>query len=431
MNRNTILGTLGVSLLLVLIWLVSQEEAGSINSIKNNNSVPNKFIPNKIIVSQTDMATKTSQIVSANNSLGFNLFSQIQSQQPIENIMISPSSIAIALAMTRNGATGETLKEMTEVLQFPQLEAKTIDASYLKLIETLKTADSDVQLAIANSLWVNQNIALKAEFKQNAEKFYQAEVANLNFANSMAKNIINQWVAQNTANKIPGIVDSTSPEDALYLINAIYFKGSWTNKFDPNSTTEQSFQIDPNVSRPKMMMSQTGDYRYYANEDFQAVRLPYGKQEELSMYIFLPRESNNLEQFNQQLTLENWQEWLSHMRSQQGNVTIPRFKLEYETNLKNILASLGMKKMFDPSQAEFSPMTDTPVAIDEVKHKTLIEVNEEGTEAAGVTSIGIRITSAAPEEQPFIMNVNRPFFFAIRDDVTETILFMGNIVEPG
>ena len=426
MNRNTILGTLGVSLLLILIWLVSQEEAGSINPNKNNNSVPDK-----LIVSQTDMATKTNQIVSANNSFGFNLFSQIQSQQPTENIMISPSSIAIALAMTRNGATGETLKEMTEVLQFPQLEARTIDASYLKLIETLKTADSDVQLAIANSLWVNQNIALNTEYKENAQNFYQAEVANLNFANSTAKNIINKWVAQNTANKIPGIVDSTSPEDALYLINAIYFKGSWTNKFDPNSTTEQSFQINPNVSIPKMMMSQMGNYRYYANERFQAVRLPYGNKEELSMYIFLPRESSNLEQFNQQLTLENWQEWLSHMRSQKGNITIPRFKLEYETELKNILATLGMNKMFDASQADFSPMTDTPVAIDEVKHKTLIEVNEEGTEAAGVTSIGIRITSAAPEEQPFIMNVNRPFFFAIRDDVTETILFMGNIVEPG
>ncbi|WP_019504657.1 serpin family protein [Pleurocapsa sp. PCC 7319] len=427
MNRNTILGTLGVSLLLILIWLVSQEEAGSLHSTKNNNN----FAPSKLIVSQTDMATKTNQIVSANNSFGFNLFSQIQTRQPTENVMISPSSIALALAMTRNGTSGETLREMTEVLQFNQLETKTIDASYSKLIETLKTADSDVQLAIANSLWVNQNIALKKEFIDNAKNFYQAEVANLNFANSTAKNTINKWVAQNTANKIPGIIDSTSPQDALYLINAIYFKGSWTNKFDPNSTTEQSFQINPNVSIPKMMMSQTGNYRYYANEQFQAVRLPYGKKEELSMYIFLPRETNNLEQFNQQLTLDNWQEWLSQMRSQQGNITIPRFKLEYETELKNILASLGLKKMFDPSQAEFSPLTDTPVAVDEVKHKTLIEVNEEGTEAAGVTSIGIRITSATPEAQPFTMNVNRPFFFAIRDDVTETVLFMGNIVEPG
>ncbi len=164
--------------------------------------------------------------------------------------------------------------------------------------------------------------------------FYQAEVTNLNFVNSKAKNTINNWVAQNTANKIPTIVDSISPEDALYLINAIYFKGIWTNKFDPNSTTEQPFYTEPNTSQPKKMMSQTGDYRYYGNEQFQALRLPYGKKKELSMYIFLPRETSNLEQFNQQLTNANWQEWLSQMRSQQGNITIPRLSWNMKLNYR-------------------------------------------------------------------------------------------------
>lgn len=425
MNRNIILGTLGVSVLLILIAIVSQEEAGSFNHIQHNST------PDKLVATETTKETKMSQLIDAHNRFGFNLFTQIHSQKPSKNIVISPSSIAIALAMTRNGTSGATLEEMREVLELNQLEATTIDASYLKLIETLKTADSDVQLAIANSLWVNQNIALKDRFIDNAKNFYQAEVTNLNFVNSTAKNTINNWVAQNTANKIPEIVDSISPEDALYLINAIYFKGSWTNKFDPNSTTEQPFYTEPNTSQPKKMMSQTGDYRYYANEQFQAVRLPYGKKKQLSMYIFLPRETSNLEQFNQQLTDDNWQEWLSQMRSQQGNITIPRFKLEYETGLKDVLAALGMNMIFDRSLANFSQMTDTSVAVDTVKHKTFIEVNEEGTEAAGVTSTGIRITSAMPQDQPFTMNVNRPFFFAIRDDANKTILFMGNIVEPG
>ncbi len=424
MNRNTILGTLGVGVLLILMGIVSQEEAGSLSKIQHNST------SDKLVATKTNTEIKMSQLIDAHNRFGFNLFTRIQSQKSSQNIVISPSSIAIALAMTRNGTSSETLREMTEVLQLNQLEATTVDASYLKLIETLKTADSDVRLTIANSLWVNQNIALKDRFIDNAKNFYQAEVTNLNFVNSKAKNTINNWVAQNTANKIPTIVDSTSPEDALYLINAIYFKGIWTNKFDPNSTTEQPFYTEPNTSKPKKMMSQTGDYRYYGNERFQAVRLPYGKKEELSMYIFLPRETSNLEQFNQQLTNGNWQEWLSQMRSQQGNITIPRFKLEYETELKNVLAALGMNMIFDRSLADFSQMTDTSVAVDTVKHKTFIEVNEEGTEAAGVTSTGIRITSAAPQDRPFTMNVNRPFFFAIRDDVSESILFMGNIVEP-
>ena len=177
------------------------------------------------------------------------------------------------------------------------------------------------------------------------------------------------------------------------------------------------------------MMSQTGDYRYYANEQFQAVRLPYGKGD-MSMYIFLPQPDVSLEQFNQQLNIENWQEWLTQMRSQSGNILLPKFKLEYTSELQDILSALGMQQIFDRDRADFSAMTDSPVAIDTVKHKAVIEVDEEGTEAAGVTSIGIRITSAMPDNQSFDLNINRPFFFAIQDDITESILFMGNVVEP-
>jgi serine protease inhibitor len=426
MKRNIVLRILGVSLLLGLITIILQEKTSFGKQIQLNSLLP------KLLAAETTTTTKISQLVAANNRFGFNLFRQLHStQSPTKNLVISPKSIAIALAMTRNGTSNSTLEEMTNVLEFKQLKAKTIDASYAKLLTTLKTADSDVQLAISNSLWVNQNVTLKQQFVNNSQKFYQAEITNLDFANPTAKNVINKWVEQKTVNKIPQIIDSTSPEDALYLINAIYFKGNWTKQFDPNLTTQQSFYLQPNVPKPQAMMNQTGDYRYYANEQFQAIRIPYGKNAELGMYIFLPRETSNIQQFNQQLNIDNWQEWLSQMRSRQGTITLPRFKLEYETQLNDVLISLGMKKIFTPSQADFSQMTDTSVALDSVKHKTVIEVNEEGTEATGVTSIGIRITSAIPKEpKPFTMNINRPFFFAIRDDVTETILFMGNVTDP-
>ena len=425
MNRNSLLGTVGVGILLILMGLVSHQEVSYSNSARLDSK------SHSPIANQITTETQMSQLADASNRFGFNLFTQIYDrQQSDENLVISPSSIAIALGMVRKGIAGATREEVTTALALDRLDSATIDASYLKLTETLKTADPNVELAIANSLWVNQSITLKEQFLSSVEEFYQAQVSNLDFANSQAENIINNWVAENTANKITQIVDSISVEDALYLLNAIYFKGSWSQKFDADATTQKPFYSKPNLPQDLAMMSQTGDYRYYENDRFQAVRLPYGEKEELGMYIFLPQETNNLETFNQQLSVDNWQEWLSQMRSRRGNITIPRFKLEYETDLREFLSDLGINQIFNPSQADFSTMTDDSVAVDTVKHKTFIEVNEEGTEAAAVTSIGIRITSVEPENMPYNMNVNRPFFFAIRDDVTETILFMGNVVEP-
>jgi len=437
MNRNTILGTLAMVLLLILAGIVSQEEASSINSVKERqspyslSSVEDQATSAKFTANAVTKDINMSQLVNAQNDFGFDLFEQIQLQQASQpkNILISPNSVAIALAMIRNGTKGNTLAEINTVLGLDQLTQGNVDQSYGKLIETLKTADADLELAIANSLWVNQNIALKEQFVNNAQDFYQGEVSNLDFANPSVTQTINQWVANKTAQQIREIVDSVSPEDALYLINAVYFKGSWTNKFDVDATTQQPFYRSPDQEKLVEMMSQTGDYRYSTNEQFQAIRLPYGEKAELGMYIFLPQASISLEQFNQQLNLANWREWLSLMRSQPGNIALPKFKLEDEIQLEDLLSSLGMPLVFNPNQADFSAMTDTSVAINTIKHKTAIEVNEEGTEASGVTSIGVRITSAMPEDQPFQMNVNRPFFFAIRDDITETILFMGNVVD--
>ena len=404
----------------ILVGLVSQTPA-SISFSGNSAMSDSKLIASEVGISQ---------LVEANNRFSFNLFSQLLARtSPPQNIFISPQSIAIAFTTIRNGTEGETLAEIDRTLEL-ELDAAKIDSGYRKLIEILTTADPSIKLAIANSLWVNQNIELKDEFIDRAQDFYRSKVTNLDFADPSAPQTIDRWVASNTAYKILEIVDSVSPENVLYLINAIYFQGDWANKFDPSQTTEQPFFSNSQTSTVAMM-SQTGEYRYYANEQFQAVRLPYGEQKEIGMYIFLPQTNSSLEQLNQQLNIDNWQEWLSQMRSQRGNISLPKFKLEYDTELKDVLSVLGMQRVFNPTQANFSAMTDTSMAIDTVKHKAVIEVDEKGTEAAGVTSIGIRITSAMPENQPFNFTVDRPFFFAIEDDITETILFMGNVVEPG
>lgn len=422
MNRNIIWGTFAVGLLLVLATLVAQSEAEPRSRDQLSSPAP------RLIVTKAEV--KLNQLVDANNRFGFNLFAQLRLQQAsASNIIISPQSIAIALGITRNGTTGATQAEISKTLGLEQFDSKTLAASYRQLIKTLKTPDANIELAIANSLWVNQDISLKAPFLSTTENFYQGSVRKLNFADPSAKDTLNQWVASNTLHKIPEIIDATSAEDVLYLINAIYFKGSWTDKFDPDATAKQPFHFGEGT-KSVLMMNQTGEYRYHENEQFQSVRLPYGEKENLGMYIFLPRKNSSLELFNQQLNLANWQKWLGEMRSQPGHISLPKFRLEYGKELKDVLSALGMPLVFNPKQADFSLMTDNQIAINQLKHKAVIEVNEEGTEAAGVTSIGIRITSATSDHKGFTMNIDRPFFFAIRDDLSETILFMGNVVEP-
>lgn len=423
MNRNILWGTVAVSLLLILAALAAQSEANF------DHSRPQLSLPaSKLIANNAE--TQLNPLVNINNRFGFNLFAQLRQQSTTTNITVSPQSIAIALAMLRNGTTGTTQAEMTQTLGLQQIDPQIIDPSYLQLMTTWQSSAADVELAIANSLWVNQDISLKEPFLNTSQNFYQGTINKLNFADPAAKNTINQWVASNTLHQIPQIIDAISAEDALHLINAIYFKGSWTEKFDPSATQKQLFHLGTEATKPVAMMSQTGTYRYYENQQFQVIRLPYGEQGKLGMYVFLPRKNSSLEQFHQQLNLANWQQWLSQMRSQPGHISLPKFKLEYATDLTKVLSALGMPQIFNSAQANFSPMTDSKVAINQLKHKAVIEVNEEGTEAAGVTSIGIRISSATPQEQGFEININRPFFFAISDDLTETIFFMGDVVEP-
>lgn len=423
MNRNTLLGSLGLILLLMLIGVVSQESIDS-NNLSESSSQGEKLVAAEV----TTASTMEPQLVRANNRFGFKLFERLQGSEPAKNVFISPTSLAIALAMVRNGADGETLQSMTTALELEPLAPENISRSYQQLQQALQTANSDVNLAIANSLWANQEFDFQDQFIAESQEFYRAEVTNLDFTDPNAKNTINSWVEENTAGKIAEIVNSISPEDALFLINAIYFQANWTIPFDRSLTTDKPFYRTADNSIPLPMMSQTGEYRYYQQEQFQAVRIPYGDNK-LAMYVFLPGEESNLTEFTTQLTAENWQNWLSSMRSQTGKIELPRFKLEYETEVKQALAALGMELIFDGERANFSRMTSQSVAIDRVKHKTLIEVNEKGTEAAGVTSIGIRATSAVPAT-PFEMNVNHPFFCAIVDEQTEAILFMGNIVDP-
>ena len=366
------------------------------------------------------------RLVAANTKFGFNLFHTLSKQQPNQNIFISPTSVALALSMTYNGVSGETKQEMTKVLELTGMTPQEINAANQALQNSLQEVDPNVQVSIANSLWAKQGFSLKPEFLQTNQEYYKANLTELDFMNPQAPTIINNWVSQKTQGKIDRIVEEISPDKLLFLINAIYFKGNWETPFDKSQTANKTFSLLDGTSKQHPMMSQKGLYGYYETDKFQAVSLPYGEEGALAMYIFLPDSNSNLATFLQQLTPENWNQWMQFLkfRREDGSIEIPRFKIEYEVELNSTLIALGMAGIFDRSKADFSPMTDDNVAVDSVKHKTFVEVNEEGTEAAAVTSMEVSFGV------PFQMNVDRPFFCAIQDHTTGTILFMGTIVDP-
>lgn len=372
--------------------------------------------------------TVNPQLVEANTRFGIKLFAEILKQERDKNVFVSPSSIAIALSMAYNGANGSTQQAMAKALQIQGMSLPDLNQANASLKALLENVDPKVQLAIANSLWTRAGVSFKPDFIQRNQQFYQAEVTDLDFGSPKATSTINRWVKQHTRNKIDKIIESINPDDVMFLINAIYFKGNWTTQFDPKLTTNQPFQLSSGQQKTVAMMSQRGDYRYYETDQFQAVNLPYGDRR-VSMLIFLPKQASNLSQFYKVLTAENWQTWSQQFRSRPGSVQLPRFKMEYELELNQALSQLGMAEAFG-RRANFSNLSDTPMQIDQVKHKTFVEVNEEGTEAAAVTSIGIRATSVRLPEEPFTFKADRPFFCAIRDNQTGTLLFMGAIVNP-
>jgi serine protease inhibitor len=366
----------------------------------------------------------------ANTPFAIKLFTTLASRERGKNVFISPTSVALALVMAYNGARGQTQRAIAETLDLGDLSPDEINSSSAEMIRALHSLDPQITLAIANSLWVRQDVALRPEFVQRGRKYYAADVRALDFGDGAAAATINAWVQAQTNGKIEQIVDQIGGDALLFLINAIYFKGQWTRQFDRRLTREGPFTLLDGGKRECMIMSQSGKFSYYAGQGFQAVGLPYGS-ERLSMFLFLPATRSGLEAFAAELNARSWEAWMDSFRPTDGHIALPRFKLAYEATLNDALKALGMGVAFGP-RADFGGMVEgngPPVCIDEVKHKTFVEVNEQGTEAAAVTSVGMVRATFAPS-RTFSMVVDRPFFCAIRDNQTGAILFMGAIVDP-
>ncbi|MFY9558312.1 MAG: serpin family protein [Blastocatellia bacterium] len=431
MNRHRLLQGGGVLTLAILLALIGCSTVSQ-SSVANNNQPPsNNNTAMEDLNKQSPGNAIDSRLVSANTRFGLKLFTEVAKQSEGKNLLISPASVGLALAMTYNGAVGETKNAMARALEIEGLSHVELNTAYAQLKAALESSDPKVQLNIANSLWGKKGIAFNPDFIQRNKQFYGADVAALDFNDPSASQTINSWVTDKTKGKIDKIVDNIDPQTILFLINAIYFKGKWTVEFDKAKTTDDIFTTGAGKQKRHPLMHQSDDYSYYEDKDFQAVSLPYGSGR-ISMYIFLPKSGSSLGGFQKNLTAAHWDTWMKGFAHTKGEIALPRFKVEYEITLNDALKALGMGDAFDPQRANLTGIVQTSenVFISRVKHKTFAEVNEEGTEAAAVTSAEVSVTSAMQPRKTFRMIVDHPFLCAIRDSKTGTLLFVGSISDP-
>lgn len=361
----------------------------------------------------------------ANTDFAFALFKAVNKEDSGINVFISPLSISTALSMTYQGAAGATREAMAKALKISGLETGVLNESYKNLLRYLKKADSKLTLDIGNSVWIREGMKIEKEFLDINKDIFDAYVTELDFSGNDAADNINKWISKATRGKITKMIESPIQSDIImYLIIAIYFKGQWANKFDKAHTFSTQFHKDDGGTQTVMMMSRYDTADFAQDADYKAVRLPYGEGA-LAMYCILPPNGMDINTFAEAMDAEKWNRIKSSIRETKDlKVQIPRFDLEYGIkNLNDVLKSMGMEIAFS-DEADFSGIGDS-IAISRVLHKAVIEVNEEGSTAAGVTVAEMKATAALLDPPEFV--ADRPFMFLIADDETGSILFMGKL----
>ena len=366
-------------------------------------------------------------VISKSNKFGIDLFTKTAKVDD-GNLMLSPLSASGALTMLLNGSENNTYNQIHQMLGYEGLSQIQVNEVYKSLVSQLLSADSQVKLAIANAVWYKKEFIVKPTFLEVMNNDFSAHVEGLDFSLSSALTTMNNWARDNTYGKIPKVLDEISPDAVMFLMNALYFKGVWTYQFDKTKTQSEVFHKGDGSDKQVDMMHITLNTNVYLTDDFKALELSYGRTN-FSMVIILPNESLNrfFESFdeNEWNSLSNQFDAISNLP--EWEVSLPKFKFSYEKSLKDQLISFGMSDAFDPELSDLSGISDIDLYVDFVKQNTFIEVNEEGTEAAAVTTIGLNTTSVGDSKE-FV--VNKPFVFAIRERTTNTLLFIGKVVDP-
>lgn len=356
------------------------------------------------------------------NKFSLRLFAHIYKEEKgNDSFCLSPLSASWALSMAANGASGATRNQMYATLGFSADDAEKINTHQQKTIKRLSNLDPErVTLSIANSMWVNENFKIKKEFKKSNIKFYDATINNIKFDTEAVK-AINNWCAQKTEGKISEIIKEIDPMAQLYLINALYFNSRWTTVFHKERTKEEEFTKESGEKIKVQMMHQNTKIPYYEDENIQMAAKPFG-DEYYEMLFILPREGVTMDRCVELLE-ENLDTWNKAREKEEVNLSVPRYKANYGTSLKKTLQSMGMGEAFT-AKANFDALSKEALYIGDVLQKTFVKVDEEGAEAAAVTSVSL-MTMAAGPPQPKNMVLNRPFIYIIRERGAGNILFIG------
>ena len=378
--------------------------------------------PQQLTALPRELSANERRIATASNQFTLTLLKRLVAQQPTENVFVSPLSVSFSLGMALNGAAGSTLDEMRSTLGFGGATLQEINDGYKSLMGLERGLDPSTTFLIANSVWHRQSLPVTQSFVDNVKQTFDAEVRASPF-DATTVTQVNAWVSDKTNGKIPKIMDSISPELVMFLINAIYFKGSWREQFDKSQTRDSPFAALGGEQTVKMMSRKEAKMPFAFTSEYVAGDLVYGNSA-FVMTVVVPR-ANAVNAFAAALDTALWSGIIADLHEGKAPVQFPKLTLEYERQLKDDLTALGMVTPFDEVRADFSNMS--PVGADMyisfVKHKTFVQIDEEGTEAAAVTNTGIGLTSAPP-----CLCADRPFVFAIRERFSGTILFMGRIV---
>jgi len=369
-------------------------------------------------------------LIEVGNDFAFRFLQEVYEEDPASNLFLAPLSASMALGMTLNGAGGNTYQEMRETLGFGTLSLEAINHGYEDLTDLLLGLDPGVEVGIGNSIWYREGFSVRADFLDRVEHSFRAMVRALDFSDPRAPGIINGWVNDETRGKIKETVDSPiSGSTVMFLINATYFKARWTHRFDKGKTTHASFFLENGTTETVPLMEITDTLPYTETESYQAVDLPYGGGA-FSMTVVLPKGEDSVHDLVASLTRSSWDELEGSYEDREGTVQIPRFRMEWGKLLNETLQAMGMVDAFLPGAADFSGLSEDALGmglfVSKVKQKSYVDVDEEGTEAAGVTMVQIDKSASSR----FTFRADRPFLFFIRERFSGTVLFAGAFMSP-
>lgn len=369
------------------------------------------------------------EMTNLGTDFAFRFFNQVcRTEKENPNLFVSPLSASLCLSMITNGATANTQDEMKAALGFSGYTVEEMNAYNRKMVSALLDLDNTTQLGFANSIWIKEGLDVYDDFIDVNRTMYDAQVKNLDFSRSDAKEVINQWCAEKTNNSIKKVVTDISDNTCMLLLNALYFKGIWKEKFNKSATARDLFtNLDGNKAQVSMMNIGAEQFNYAENEYFSIAELPYGN-EVFSMVVLLPAENKLLDDCLAQLTAEHWLMWNDELASATLNLKLPRFELTYNKDLLDDMKTMGVNDAFNSDAANFSKISADNLSLGLLRQCTYLKVNEEGTEAAAVTVGGMDTAAPGPGViVPF--HVNRPFIFLIKEKSTGAILFMGRVTK--